>query len=196
MPSNDSPIRDHQARLGYLQPDGLVVSPASLVDAQVLLDRNTLPLQERFLPFVQEVERNGGDALPTITDFATFACDFLEWPEDCLFGLNGDLPIPESLKVAVQEGETLSPSLAFNDPKPKDSAQPWLLLVQILQPDTDLDVRIAADDRAWSASPHQRFERLLRGTKVPIGLITNGAELRLIYAPHGETSGSITFPVQ
>ncbi len=192
----DSPIRDHQAWLGYLQPDGLVVSPAALVDSQVPLDRNTLPLQERFLPFVQEVERNGGDALPAITDFATFACDFLEWPEDFLFGLNDDLPIPDSLTVAVQEGETLSPSLAFRDPEPKDSAQPWLLLVQILQPDTDLDARVAADDRAWSASPHQRFERLLRGTKVPIGLITNGAELRLIYAPQGETSGSITFPVQ
>jgi hypothetical protein len=34
-----SPVQDHQAWLGYLQPDGLVVSPAALVDLQVILPR-------------------------------------------------------------------------------------------------------------------------------------------------------------
>ena len=38
--STDHAIRDHKAWLGYLQPDGLVVSPAALVDSQVLLNRN------------------------------------------------------------------------------------------------------------------------------------------------------------
>jgi hypothetical protein len=36
----------------------------------------------------------------------------------------------------------------------------------------------------------------LRGTKVPIGLISNGTSLRLVYAPSGETSGHLTFPVK
>ncbi len=48
----------------------------------------------------------------------------------------------------------------------------------------------------WQASPQARFERLLRGTQVPIGLLSNGIHLRLVYAPHGETSGHLTFPVQ
>ena len=32
--SNDAPIRDHKAWLGYVQQDGLVVSPTALVDAR------------------------------------------------------------------------------------------------------------------------------------------------------------------
>jgi hypothetical protein len=49
----DPAIRDHQAWLGYLQPEGLVVSPAALVDSQVVLDRSTAPLQQRFQEFVE-----------------------------------------------------------------------------------------------------------------------------------------------
>jgi len=37
---------------------------------------------------------------------------------------------------------------------------------------------------------------LLRETGVPIGLLSNGTHLRLVYAPRGETSGYITFPVE
>ena len=32
--------------------------------------------------------------------------------------------------------------------------------------------------------------------QVPIGLLSNGTHLRLVYAPRGETSGNLTFPVQ
>ena len=31
---------------------------------------------------------------------------------------------------------------------------------------------------------------------MPIGLLSNGTHLRLVYAPRGETSGHLTFPVQ
>ncbi len=48
-------IRDHQEWLGYLQPDGLVVSPLALVDAQVILDTRAIETQQRFLPFAQTV---------------------------------------------------------------------------------------------------------------------------------------------
>ena len=43
----DPDIHDLLAWLGYLQPDGLVVSPAALVDSDLLFDRNTRPLQQR-----------------------------------------------------------------------------------------------------------------------------------------------------
>ena len=194
MPA-DSLIRDHQAWLGYLQPDGLVVSPAALVDSQALLDHNTLPLQERFLPFVEEVEIGDKEEF-AIKDFVAFARDFLEWPEEFVFGINGDTPIPQSLIVPLSEfGLTLSPTLAFKDPKPKDPENPWLLLVENLTLGTDLDAHQAEDERGWKASHSRRFERLLRETKVPIGLLSNGTHIRLTYAPHGENSGSITFPV-
>ncbi|HYV05488.1 MAG TPA: class I SAM-dependent DNA methyltransferase, partial [Blastocatellia bacterium] len=187
MPANDPAIRDHQAWLGYLQPDGLVVSPAALVDAQVLLDRNTLPLQERFLPFVEEVERDD-DTILAVTDFARFLREFLEWPDDLLFGLDGHQPLPESLSIPLPEfNETLAPSFAFKDTKPKDPDNPWLMLVQLLPLGVDLDQNSAGDD-AWKASPSRRFERLLRETKVAIGLLVNGTQIRLMYAPKGENS--------
>jgi hypothetical protein len=40
-----------------------------------------------------------------------------------------------------------------------------------------------------------KFERLLRETNVPIGVIANDTELRLVYAPPGEGAGVMTFPV-
>ncbi len=69
--AKDSTIRDHQAWLGYLQPDGLVVSPAALVDAQVLLDHNVAPLQQRFLEFIGESE-DDGQITWSLTDLETF----------------------------------------------------------------------------------------------------------------------------
>jgi hypothetical protein len=184
----------------------LVVSPAALVDAQVVLDRNTLPMQERFLPFVKEATPDGEDTVPAITDFPAFAHGFLQWPDDCLHGLDPARPLPDSLTVALQEGESISPSFAFKDPRFAPQSNPqsaianpqseWLLLAQTLPVASDLDARTAADERGWSASPTQRMERLLRETRVPIGLLTNGTQIRLIYAPHGENSGNITFTVR
>lgn len=104
MPA-DTTIRDHKAWLGYVQQEGLVVSPAALADAQVVLDRNTLPMQERFLPFVTEAAPDGEDPVPAITDFPAFAREFLQWPDDCLYGLDPARPLSESLSVTLQHGE-------------------------------------------------------------------------------------------
>src|ERR1700691_6222985 len=105
--SNDAPIRDHKAWLGYVQQDGLVVSPAALVDAQVVLDRNTIPMQERFLPFVKEVRFDDDDPILSITDFSAFVREFFGWPDDCIFGLAPERPLPESLGVGLPDyGET------------------------------------------------------------------------------------------
>jgi hypothetical protein len=193
----DPAIRDHQAWLGYLQPDGLVVSAAALSDAQVLLDRGTLSqLQQDFLPFAAEVELNEETTL-AITDFTAFVREFLEWPDACLFGVDVARPLPDSLTVPLPElGETLAPAFAFCDPKPKDATNPWMLLVQVLPLGTDLDAAHTGAGQQWSASTSRRFERLLRETRVPIGVLTNGTHVRLLYAPRGENVGSLTFPVE
>lgn len=73
MATPDPAIRDHKAWRGYVQQEGLVVSPAALVDAQVVLDRNTLPMQERFRPLVKEVTLDGKDPVSAIADFPVFA---------------------------------------------------------------------------------------------------------------------------
>ena len=193
----DPAVRDHQSWLGYLQPDGLVVSAAALVDSQVILDRGSLAqLQQEFLPFAVDAELNDETVL-AITDFPAFVREFLEWPEDCLVGLDESRPLPEELTVPLPElGETLAPSFAFRDPKPKDAANPWLLLVQALPLGTDLYAVHTRAEGQWSASAARRFERLLRETRVPIGVLTNCTHVRLLYAPRGENAGSLTFPVE
>lgn len=194
--SNDPTVRDHQPWLGYLQPDGLVVSPAALVDLQVILPRDVREEQQRFLECVTEQRIGDGDPVPVIADLPAFLTGFLDWPATLLHGLDPVRPLPDSLTVPLREfGETLAPTAALADAKPKDPEQPWLLLIQSLPLGTDLDAAYSEDPRGWSTTPTRRFERLLRETQVPIGLLANGTQLRLMYAPRGENAGSLTFPV-
>lgn len=112
-------------------------------------------------------------------------------------GVTSDKPVPDDLIVPLPEyGETLAPTFGFRDPKPKDPAHPWLLVVQTRPLQTDLDAAIIGQEAGWSASCSRRFERLLREIQVPIGLLTNGTHIRLLYAPRGENAGSLTFPIR
>jgi hypothetical protein len=72
------------------------------------------------------------------------------------------------------------------------------MLIHRVKLGLDLDEIPETDskDHRWQASPQSRFERLLRETCVPIGLLSNGTHLRLVYAPRGETLGHLTFHVQ
>ena len=89
--------------------------------------------------------------------------------------------------------ETLRPTYALREYQPKDSSSEWILLIQVLPTGTDLDAIAVTEARHWQASPHARFERLLRQTHVPIGLLVNGTQIRLVYAPEKELSGHLTF---
>src|SRR5262249_61706178 len=87
----------------------------------------------------------------------------------------------------------------FAPPQPGTEAagpSPWLMLIQALPVGTPLDREDARDDRHWKASPQARFERLLHETQVPIGLLCNGTEIRLVYAPRLESAGHLPFPVK
>ena len=59
----------------------------------------------------------------------------------------------------------------------------------------DFDKQDPAAENGWKATYQQKFERLLKGVQVPIGLLWNGIQLRLVYAPSGESSGHLTFPI-
>src|SRR4051812_40172995 len=111
--STDPSLLDHKAWLGYLQPDGLVVSPAALVDSQVVINRDSAPLQQRFLKWTEELESEGGETLLVVRKLASFVQGFLEWPTECLYGLDEARPLADTLQVSLPElGETLSPSFA------------------------------------------------------------------------------------
>ena len=178
MNGEDYQLQDHQKWLGYLQPEGLVVSPQVLVDSQVFINRNSAPLQQRFREFLDDRAR--------ISDILGFLTGFFGWPEGLLFGTERGGPIPDELKIPLKEyGEILEPTFALRERSGK-------IILLVNRVDGSLNKR---DDSDWGVSQAQRFERLLRDSKVPIGLLVNQESLRLVYAPRGENSGSLTFEV-
>ncbi len=64
------------------------------------------------------------------------------------------------------------------------------LLVYFADGDLDRPEQITG---RWKASPFTKLDRLLRETRVPLGLLTNGDDWRLVYAAPGLTTSSITW---
>lgn len=89
--------------------------------------------------------------------------------------------LPERLKVSLPEhGVTIAPDLAIVNPTQADAP---LLLVQLYDPDTDLDATRNYDGLA--TTPGDRMVALLRAVGCPIGLVTNGERWMLVHAPIG-----------
>ncbi len=187
----------HKSWLGLVQPVGLVVSPPALVKAQVVLDKNVIAAQQAFQSVVVRPASVHDDADPVLLDFPRFAAEVLGWSPADLAGAPGGPPLPDSLAVALPDhGETLRPTHAVIDGMAGGKV---LMLVQVVERGLSLDKPPPEDTRkggmGWPASPQARLERLLRDTGVPAGLLLNGDELRLVYAPRGESSGHMGFPV-
>ncbi|WP_029631699.1 MULTISPECIES: hypothetical protein [Nostocales] len=163
----DPEITRHKEWLGFLQPVGLVVSPPALVKAQAVVNRNIVDLQQLLLAAVDE------DGY--IADFPAFVVNVLSWADS-------DLVKPSlEYEIALTDySEILAPTYIVPDP---DSDKPQIL-VQIISSGTDLDVvapELTKSSSGWHASPQAKFERLLRETQIPIGLLCNGGLLRLVY---------------
>jgi hypothetical protein len=191
-------IDEHKRWIGYLQPEGVVVAPVALVDFGAQLNASEFaPAQERFIESISHDD----DGAPVIPGFAHFAQTFLGWRSDLLDIFSVEAEVPDALRISTGDyGEMLRPDAAYRHLSPSDPARPWMLLIRQLPPGTKLD-KIPDEARAkgntgWVASPAQKLERLLRSTDIPIGILANGTETRLIYAPRGENAGSLTFPVR
>ena len=190
----DPEILAHQEWLGYVQPIGLVVSIPALVSAGAYINRNFAPDHRRFLEAL--LADKDGQPVSEIRDFAAFAASFFGWAASDLYGSPGAPGIPSSLEVALPEySETIRPTYALRDFQPSDSTREFLMLIQEFPPQTDFDVPAVAEARRWQASPQAKFERLLRQTGIQIGLLVNGRQIRLVYAPEKELSGHITFNI-
>ncbi len=187
----------HLEWLGFVQPTGLVVSAPALDKAGAVLQRSDREGQRRLQAAVEYRRFGSGDEPPSfLPDFETFARAVLDWS----FSPNGyaggsGAPMPEDLSLHLPDyGETLRPDFAVRERDPDDGGPAWQLPVQTLEPGQDFD-RVAAGAGRLEASPHSRLERLLRTTRVPAGLLFNGRALRLVSAPHGESSGWMDFNV-
>jgi hypothetical protein len=166
--------------LGHVQPIGLVVAP------RVLSERGLLPAEQTRADTeeAQTVNPEDGPANPWAV-----ATTLLGWQPALVAGAPGGPEIPDDLSAWVPEAETrLAPDWAIQKP-----GGGWQILAQILPPGIEPDTRGAL--AGWEATPHQRLERLLRETGIPIGLLISDTAWRLVYAPRGETSGWLRFPL-
>lgn len=189
MPTNDHLWLDH------IQPTGLVVSKL------VLDELGLVPESVGALDNAAVAGLLGGEDGPALPDPLAFLRRILGWPDALLAGLPGSQAVPQQLCVSLAEQDTLlAPTLAVKGA----GGQGWSLLVGVEAPGIDPDKRGAL--AGWEATPHQRFERLLRETGIGTGILIadwprradeqNSAELRLIHAPKGETSGWISWPLR
>lgn len=183
-PARDPMERFHDEWLGMLQPvDGLVVSKPALRSAQIARPDDRM-LRERLLSLLTPSEP--ADAL--IANRETFFAELLGLgPERWLPGA----ALPESFRLAVPDtGQLLEPSAAL---VAHADASPVALLWNVAD-GLPLDVRETVTG-AWDYPASAKLDRLLRHAGVAIGLLCNGRQIRLIYAPHGATTGSLTFPI-
>jgi len=197
----DPESRFHAEWLGLVQPvEGLVVSVPVLAGAQCMR-RQPLALQQRL-----------ADLSPNalIADLPAFLASVLDWTPDLYDDASA---LSDDLSLYVPEGhQTLRPTLALrhlaasssepaSTPATDDSTPAsragarYVALLWDLPPSLPLD-HPETTTGPWEYPPAAKFDRLLRACRVPIGLLTNRAIVRLVYAPHGESSGHIDFRVE
>jgi hypothetical protein len=204
---NDTERRFHEAWLGMVQPsEGLVVSVPVLVENQCMA-KQPHEVQEALLGCVAEAEvASKGEGHVAITDVSQFLSRVLAL-SDSVFDSGDQLPKP--LRLYVPEGrQELRPTRALRRRKdaPAQSFQgadlpaaavagrDYLALLWEVPIEVDLD-KPEVVTGPWLYPAQAKFDRLLRECRVPIGLLTNRREVRLVYAPHGESSGWLSFRV-
>lgn len=196
---NELERKFHETWLGLVQPiDGLVFSIPVLAEAQVMDRTRSVEHQHILL-----------EHAPTITDLPGFLAALLGLQPR---HLHAGEQLPRELALYVPEGrQTIAPTFALprpgvRDPAPTPTAEDtpaslagrgYQMLIWDLG---DAAVGLPFDKPetitgAWDYPPAAKFDRLLRHCRVPIGLLINRQQIRLIYAPHGESSGAITFRI-
>lgn len=169
-------------------PVGLVVSALALKEAGLVAARQT-PVDTAA---ARELIAEDVEAPALADPWQLFAC-LLGWRAADVAGAPGGPPLPEHLTIRLTDlGTTLEPTWAVRASKGAEDGPTHQLLVRIEARGVAPDAKKALD--GWEATPQQRFERLLRETKVYAGLLITDEEIRLVYAPQGETSGWQSFP--
>jgi hypothetical protein len=109
--------------------------------------------------------------------------NLLGWPSEWLAADNA---IPQNLShMVAQHHETLRPDLVLlEEGKPR-------ILINLLPPAQQPDRRPSST--TWNATCAARMAELLRATRVPLGLVTNGERFTLVYAEPGQPTGFAEF---
>lgn len=172
--------------LDHVQREGLVFARPILDELGISPVQQNRADSEEIAAFL-----TGGRDEPAVADHLGFIQTVLGWPISRMAGAIGGPPLPDLAILALPELDTvLSADMALIDPRSDNRP---LLLVRTEAPGTDPDTRGVLD--GWEASPQQRFERLLRESGVEVGVLFCDTQLRLVYAPRGETAGWIGWPL-
>jgi len=187
----------HEQWLGLVQPVGLVVAPAVLSKLELVPNQSTAylsALQRQLEALLEERDSAAGEPIQVVPSFALLASELLDWGEADLQSADQLQAIPEV--VLAEYGETLRPTHGV----PRFEGEGLQALVLDLTAlgawGRDFDKAWNPTGHGWDATPQQRFERLLKETEHPIGLLFNGSQLRLVHAPRGESSGWLTMPLE
>jgi hypothetical protein len=96
--------------------------------------------------------------------------------------------LPPGLTATMAEyGETLRPDLALVGSTGGELAGKSQLLISLYPVEQSLDKPVTG--KHWKATPGTRMMELLHAHDVPLGLVTNGEEWMLVFAPRGDTTG-------
>jgi hypothetical protein len=216
--ATDAQTRFHDEWLGFAQPyEGLVFSVPVLADAQITPQVGA-DLTARFRRALVTPDE---DSPGHFGDLQAFFADFLGYDRPGALVPRSELPT--ALHFYAQEGgQDLRPSFAIartlpepgkddlfgsfgDEPTPREPIasgsgdSPWLALVWDVRDDAGkqaLGLNLDKPEEQtgpWRYPPTAKFERLLRAVGVPIGLLCNGRDLRLVYAPAGESIAHLTF---
>lgn len=163
-----------------VQPsEGLVVSIPVLVEAQCF-ERHAGDLLGRLAGCME----TAADGAPRLGVLSRVCTEFLDYPPDAI-----TTDLSERRELFVPEGQQIVRATgALRDPAEGSD----LVLLWDLPHGLDLD-KPETVTGPWSYPPVAKFDRLLRHTAVPIGLVSNGSDVRLVYAPAGEATGTVTF---
>ncbi|PSB38493.1 SAM-dependent methyltransferase [Aphanothece cf. minutissima CCALA 015] len=187
----------HEQWLGLVQPVGLVVAPAVLTKLELFPNQGTAYLssrQRQLEALLEEHDNTAGEPIQVVPGFQLLASELLDWGDADLVAASEMSAVPEV--VLSEYGETLRPTHGVPKFEGEDLQALVLDLTQLGEWGRNFDEPWNPSGHGWDATPQQRFERLLKETEHPIGLLFNGSELRLLHAPRGESSGWLTMPLE
>ena len=203
MSLRESGIHVHEEWKGMTQPVGLVVEPIILDRLGIFPEKDLKVLSDlqRRLESLLEDQIKEDNFYSVVNNFKEFTKEVLDWEENDLlkpedFYLENKI---EEIAVVLEDyGEILKPDWIVPEFNKEGTRNYVQILVQEIEIGSSFDEVIKNKDnkKHWEASPQQRFERLLKETENPVGILWNGVSLRLVYAPRGESSGHITFPFE
>src|SRR5580700_5193414 len=110
----------HEQWIGYIHPEGLVVSIPALLEARAHINQNFIPRHRAFLDFLPK-DRDG-QPVPELPAFLSFAGLILGWSQSDIAGAPDGPALPETLQFYLRDyAELLKPKYAVRDFTREDS---------------------------------------------------------------------------